>query len=90
MTKFNFHLTPLPDLICVLDRLSSIREQFCHLFRRLQEILPALVPHTVFITDFFTGLDTEQDIVGFHVRIIYVMDIVCGDQFDPSILMDAE
>ena len=48
----------------------------------------ALVTHTVFIRNLFTGLDTEKDIVCLHIRFIGVMDIVRADKGNVQFLTD--
>ena len=83
--KFDLYVTPGTDFLCIFQSLRCIREQCRHLCFGFDIILPALIAHTVFVLHFFSGLDTQQDIVGACIFRIGIMYIVGTYQFNPRL-----
>ena len=82
MTELNLYVAPVCDFLRVVNRFLCIREEFSHLLFALDIELPAGIPQAVLVAQFFSGLQTKQDVVCFHVVRACVMDVVCGDKRD--------
>ena len=88
IAKFECDMAAVCDFLRVVCGFFCIRKQTPHLLLAFYEKLSALVTHTVFIRNLFTGLDTEKDIVCLHIRFIGVMDIVRADKGNIQFLTD--
>lgn len=75
-------------IFCVLSAASLHTETDSASAPRFYEKLSALVTHTVFIRNLFTGLDTEKNIVCLHIRFIGIVDIVRADNGNVQFLTD--
>ena len=88
-TKFNLNIAAHSDLVGVFQCLQGIRKQLCHLLRRFYEILTSLIAHTIFICQFLSCLQTQQDIMRLHVIPIRIMHIIGGCHRDSRLFMQA-
>ena len=78
--ELDLHMTPVRDPLRILHSLPRIGKEAFHLLLTLDEILTALVAHTVLIRQFLAGLQTQQDIVRLHIVRIGIMDIICDNE----------
>ena len=85
-TEFNLHITTVRNLLCILQCLQRIRKQLPHLFLRLNIILTALIPHTVFIFQFLSSLDTQQNIMWLYIFGIGIMYIIRRNKLNSRLL----
>ena len=85
-TEFNLHITTVRNLLCILKRLQCIWKQLPHLFLRLNIILTALIPHTVFIFQFLSSLDTQQNIMWLYIFGIGIMYIIRRNKLNSRLL----
>ena len=74
--KLDLDIAPLGDLVRVVKCFLCIRKQRTHLLLGFDIELPALIAHPVLVRDFFARLDTEQNIVRFHIFFINIVAVV--------------
>ena len=89
-TEFDLHLTTVCDLLGILQRLQCIRKQCFHLFFGLNVILSALITHTIFVRQFLTGLQTQQNVVWLHIIRIRIMHVIRCNQRNPRLPAHAQ
>ena len=75
-------MTPVRDPLGILHRLPGIGKQSLHLLLALDIILTALIAHPVLVRECFSGLDTQKDIMGFHILRISIMYVIGTHQRD--------
>ena len=88
--EFDLHVAPLCDFVGVFQRFQGIREQLGHLFRRLDIVLSALVPHPVLIRQLFAGLQAQKDVMRLPVLGVRIVAVVGRHQIDPGLLVHAQ
>ena len=83
--ELDLHMTALSDLPGVFQGFFCIRKKCLHLLCRFYIILSALVAHPVFILQFFSGLQTKQDIMCRRILCVGIMDIIGRHQADTQL-----
>ena len=83
--EFNFHITAHGNLVGVFQGLGGIRKQSRHFFYGFHVVLAALVAHPILIRKPLACLHAQQDVMGFRVRAVGVVDIIGCHQFYPGL-----
>ena len=89
-TKLNLYMTPLCNLMRILQSLCRIRKKPFHFLRRFYIILPAIISHSVFIGQFLTCLKAQQYIVRLCILCQCIMNVIGRNQFDPCLTVHLE
>ena len=70
----------------VFHRFPRIGEKRLHFLFAFDIVLTAHIAHSVLIRQLFTGLQTEQYIMGVHIFLIGIVHIVGDHQFNAGFL----
>ena len=84
--EFNLHMTPVCNLLGILDCLRGIGKKCAHLLLGFDIILSALIAHPVLIGQLFPCLQAQQDIMCLPVLRIGIVHVVGGDKFNTQFL----
>ena len=74
------HIAAFSNEQCIRKRIRHFGEEFAHLKRRAQEVRVIGHAHAVWVCQRGVGLDRQQYILQFRIRLIDVMHIVGGDK----------
>ncbi len=85
-SEFYLHMAAVRDALGVLQGFPGVGEQGLHLLLALDEILAPLVAQPVLVRQLLVGLEAQEDVVGVHVLLVGVVDIVGGHQGDVQLL----
>ena len=75
-SKFDLHITSVRNPLGVLHSLPCIGKEPLHLFFTFYIILAALITHAILIRQFFSGLDTKKNIMGFCILGISIVGVI--------------
>ena len=84
--ELDLHMTAVGDPLSIFHRFPGIREQSLHFLFALHIILAADITHPILVRQLFRRLDAQEDIVGFFIFRISIMNVVGNYQRNIQLL----
>ena len=88
--EFDLHIAPLGNLLSIFQCLQGIGKKLRHLFRGFYVVLTAFVTHAILIVYLLSGLDTQQNVMGFGIIRKGIVHIVGAYQLNPCLMAHAK
>ena len=90
LAEREFQIAALGDLAGVLDRLGIVGKQRRHLLGRTKVEALRLIAHAVFVVHGLARLDAEQNIVRVGIFFSKIVRVVCHDERETRLLVQAQ